>query len=222
MLTRENRAIMVLLIGAIAEKILGGIRSDRPKNDRGKTMTNIDISLNQTTANRQLSQQNLRSGQKVYLYNDPKYTGTLMRPVERTYPPKWTVELDRGGYEAANLENIYPLESPHSESQEKEILKADRSENISSPSPTLGKEAEKVSQLEQQIEILQNTIRQLEEENKIIRQQYRELERENQRLKEELTEAKKIIRRAKDISPLMRISRKRVMRLAHNAVVTSA
>ncbi len=39
----------------------------------------------------------LTRGDRVYLYKDPEYTGTLMRPVERTYPPKWTVELDRGG-----------------------------------------------------------------------------------------------------------------------------
>ena len=43
------------------------------------------------------------------------------------------------------------------------------------------------------------------------------VKQENQRLKEELFEAKNIIRNAKDISPIMRISLRRVLRLAHNA-----
>ena len=45
----------------------------------------------------------LSSGDRVFLYGDRNYTGTLIRPVERTYPKKWTVQLDRGGYEAVNV-----------------------------------------------------------------------------------------------------------------------
>ncbi|MEL6494031.1 MAG: hypothetical protein AAFQ41_02770 [Cyanobacteria bacterium J06623_7] len=41
-------------------------------------------------------------------------------------------------------------------------------------------------------------------------------------VRKDLDIAKQVIRRAKDISPLMRISLKRVLRLAHDAVVTSA
>ncbi len=44
-------------------------------------------------------QSSLKSGDQVYLYGDNTYTGTLIHPVERTYPPRWTVQLDRGGYE---------------------------------------------------------------------------------------------------------------------------
>lgn len=72
-------------------------------------MTNSLSSLNQTSLSRQPSHRspiNLQAGQKVYLHGDPEYTGTLIRPIERTYPPKWTVELDAGGYEAVNLERI--------------------------------------------------------------------------------------------------------------------
>ena len=45
-------------------------------------------------------------GGTVYLYGDRTYTGKLIHPVERTYPPKWTVQLDRGGYEAVNVKDI--------------------------------------------------------------------------------------------------------------------
>ncbi|MGL5794351.1 MAG: hypothetical protein ACRC06_08055, partial [Waterburya sp.] len=72
-------------------------------------MTNYLSSLNQTSSSRQLSQKNqtnLQEGQKVYLYGDIKYTGTLIRPLERTYPPRWTVQVDKGGYEAVNIEQI--------------------------------------------------------------------------------------------------------------------
>ena len=37
----------------------------------------------------------LTQGDVVYLYGDTDYTGTLIRPIDRTYPPKWTVELER-------------------------------------------------------------------------------------------------------------------------------
>lgn len=130
--------------------------------------------------------QNLRSGQKVYLYSDPKYTGTLIHPVEKTYPQKWTVELDQGGYEAVNIDLIATqistednLEIPFSDSPE-----SDHS---------------------------------LETEIIALKQQIKQLQQENQRLTEELNEAKNTIRRAKDISPLMRPSFKRVLRLAHDA-----
>ena len=177
-------------------------------------LLNITSNSGKEPENKQTS---LKSGQKVYLYNDPEYRGTLMRPVEKTYPPKWTVALERGGKDAANVEQIKPIESPHSNSPETEIPFSDEvypqeSANIPTPSQT-----EATQKLEQQIRKLQNTIRHLEAENQIIRQQERELEQENQRLKDELTEAKNTIRRAKDISPMMRISLKRVLRLAHNA-----
>ena len=139
-------------------------------------MTNIDISLNQSTTNRQPSQQNLKPGQKVYLYKDPEYTGILMRPVERTYPPlahsfarsafpcglkiprvptadggagslaKWTVALDGNGYEAVNVVDIHPLESSHSESKEAEIPFNDELENNPIPSQKVEREGEKIFQ----------------------------------------------------------------------------
>ncbi|MGL6341029.1 MAG: hypothetical protein ACRC80_18060 [Waterburya sp.] len=77
-------------------------------------MTNYLSSLNQTSSSRQLSQKNqtnLQEGQKVYLYGDIQYTGTLIRPLERTYPPRWTVQIDKGGYEAVNIEQISLAES---------------------------------------------------------------------------------------------------------------
>jgi hypothetical protein len=131
----------------------------------------------------------LQPGQKVYLYDDVRYTGTLIRPMERTYPARWTVELDRGGFDSATLENItllnnYPIKSdtaiPFSDSPDK-------------------------------------TLSQLEREIIALKQENARLKQENQQLEEELTQAKQIIRSAKDISPVMRISLQRVMRLAHQA-----
>ena len=52
----------------------------------------------------------LNSGDKVYLYGDTTYTGRLIRPIERTYPAKWTVQVDRGGYEAVNVRDIRSFE----------------------------------------------------------------------------------------------------------------
>ncbi len=156
-------------------------------------MTNYSSSVNQKNDNRQpQSQTTLQPEQKVYLYGDIQYTGTLIRPLERTYPPKWTVELDGGGYEAVNMTHISLIESQPSSRIEPnlEIPFSD------SPEAT-------TSQLEKEIIALKK-------ENALLKQ-------ENQQLTEELTEAKQIIRRAKDISPVMRLSLQRVMRLAHQA-----
>lgn len=56
-------------------------------------------------------QSSLFPGDKVYLYGDTTYRGRLIHPVEHTYSPKWTVELDRGGYEAVNIKYITVVES---------------------------------------------------------------------------------------------------------------
>ena len=142
----------------------------------------------------------LKPGQKVYLYGDRRYEGILIRPLERTYPPKWTVQLKLGGYAAANVTEIFPLES-----DEREIPFSETPETA------------KIAQLEQKIKILENTIKQLEAENRLIEYRYNEVERENQLLQEELKEAKQVIRRAKNISPILRLSHSRVLRLAHQA-----
>ena len=159
----------------------------------------------------------LKSGDKVYLYGDRHYTGRLIHPVERTYPPRWTVELDRGGYEAVNINNISPIESRSEEGLTEE------KGNLLPPNPDtpfsdeIAEPETNISQLEQEIAALRRENAALKQENQIITQQYRELERENEWLKKDLDQAKQIIRRAKDISPLMRISLKRVLRLAHDA-----
>ena len=132
--------------------------------------------------------------QKVYLYGDTSFSGILIRPVERTYPPRWIVELDRGGYDSAVVAEITPIEPLEIESE---------SEIPFSDSPSSSN-----SQLEKEIIALREKVQKLKGENEI--------------LKKDLAQAKEVIRRAKDISPLMRISLKRVLRLAHDAVVTSA
>ena len=146
----------------------------------------------------------LQEGDRVYLYGDPKFTGTLIRPVEKTYPQKWSVKLDRGGYEAANVDCISSIASQSSK-QVKDNLDIPFGDE---PEPT-------ISQLEREIIALKRENAQLKQENI-------ELKQENEFLQKDLDRAKQIIRRAKDISPLMRISLKRVLRLAHDAVVTSA
>ena len=155
------------------------------------------ISLNQTTSDRQLlsqSQTTFRSRQEVYLYGDRSYTGTLIRPVERTYPLKWTVELDRGGYEAVNVRHISLVESQPSNSLDSDI------DVLSDNVP-------------------ESTSAQLQKEIIALKRENAELKQENQLIKKDLDLAKQIIRRAKDISPLMRISLKRVLRLAHDASI---
>ncbi len=164
-------------------------------------MIDSPTNINQTHISRQPSQQNLKPGQRVYLYGDTRYMGTLIHALEKTYPVRWTVELDRGGYDSATIEHITIIEPA-------EVLDSE---------PLVEVEDNIISQLEKEILILRKTIKHKEEENQIIRQQNRELEQENHRLTEELTEAKNIIRRARDISPVMRLSLKRVKRLAHHA-----
>ena len=134
----------------------------------------------------------LKAGQKIYLYGDRTYTGKLIRPIERTYPAKWTVQLNRGGYEAVNLDCIFLIESNSGAEIESEsqILKSDESDSA--------------------IEELKKEIIALKTENARLKQ-------ENEILKKDLDIAKQVIRRAKDITPLARISLKRVLRLAHDA-----
>ena len=105
--------LKVLAIALIPPRIYGAIADS--KTNHGKTMTNINTSVDRIIPNRQVSkaildpQVHLRTGVKVYLYNDPKYTGTLIHPVERTYPPRWTVELDNGSYEAVTVSDFSPV-----------------------------------------------------------------------------------------------------------------
>jgi hypothetical protein len=152
--------------------------------------------LSNITSNSPKKTSPYQEGDLVYLYGDPEYTGRLIRPIERTYPPKWTVKLDRGGYEAVNTTQIFVIESalPNQVEQNYPIPFSDEPE-IST------------KQLESQ---LQKEIIALRRENAKLRQ-------ENEMISKDLDQAKQIIRRAKDITPLMRISLQRVLRLAHQA-----
>ena len=134
----------------------------------------------------------LNSGDKVYLYGDTSYTGTLIRPVERTYPPKWTVQVDHRGYQAVNVQYISLIESQGSNVPDSDL----NSPFGDAPEPSY-------EQLQREIIALKGENARLKEENKVV--------------KKDLDSAKQIIRRAKDISPLIRISLKRVLRLAHDA-----
>ncbi|MEM7761694.1 MAG: hypothetical protein AAF298_26775 [Cyanobacteria bacterium P01_A01_bin.40] len=158
-------------------------------------MTDSHTSLNQTTLSRQQSstQTIFKPDQKVYIYGDTNYTGQLIRPLERTYPQKWTVQLDAGGHEAVNLSDLSLIDSPPTT-------------NHSSPNAEIPLSEESQAntlQLQQEIIALKRSVQQLEQENEI--------------LKKDLGIAKQVIRRAKDITPIVRLSLKRVLRLAHDA-----
>jgi hypothetical protein len=156
-------------------------------------LSNITSNSPKETSPRQAPYQ---EGDLVYLYGDTEYTGRLIRPIERTYPPKWTVLLDRGGYEAVNSTQISLIESEiYNQVQQNHSIPFSDEPEIST------------KQLESQ---LQKEIIALKRENAKLRQ-------ENEIISKDLEQAKQIIRRAKDITPLMRISLQRVLRLAHQA-----
>lgn len=148
-------------------------------------MINIESSVAQIQSKRQVS---FRSGDRVCLNGDLKYTGTLIRPLEKTNPARWTVEFDDGYYEAVIVDQFSLITPVHEENSEDESIK----------SKTLDKEKyeTEIEQLKQELIVLK---------------------RKNEELKEELKKAQQIIRQAKDISPVVRPSLKRVLRLAHKA-----
>ena len=188
----------------------------------GKNMTNLHINIGQKEStwqekqtdsgyNKQPSQYILKANQKVYLYGDTSFSGTLIRPLERTYPPRWTVQLDRGSYESATVAQITPINPQYIETD----LTIPFDEDNSTDTPTVEEQlpqekARRIAQLEKELEIVKSQSQQIEAKNQ-------QLEQENETLKKNLAQAKQIIRRAKDISPLMRISLKRVLRLAKDA-----
>ena len=165
-------------------------------------MTNIKPSLNHLSTLRQAAQYILKPNQKVYLYQDTSILGTLIRPLERTYPPRWTVQLDDGGYESATVAEITPIDPQYIET-DSSLPFSDDNKNI--------------PHQEEAPENKDDQIARLEKEIKILKTQYQQLQNENQVLKKDLEISRNIIRRAKDITPLIRISLKRVLRLAHDA-----
>ena len=154
--------------------------------------THREKTIGRSPINSKDKQTSLSSGDKVYLYGDLTYTGKLIHPIERTYPPRWTVQLDRGGYEAVNLNHISLIESKERDWIEPEAIIPFSDE------PDLATDK------------LTREIIALKRENARLKQ-------ENDLIKKDLDIAKQVIRRAKDISPLMRISLKRVLRLAQDA-----
>ena len=184
----------------------------------------MSLNITSNSKERSRNQKNLLfSGDKVYLYGDRNYKGILIHAIESTYPQKWTVRLDRGGYEAVNIKQIVVTESrnqgdylPQKSDRVPEERKILFSDEPSKPKPILTIE-ETPSHLGQKIKILENTVRELEAQQKFVNQRQRELERENALLKKDLDIAKQVIRRAKNVSPVMRLSLKRVLRLAHHA-----
>ena len=150
--------------------------------------------LSNITSNHK-TESKLTPGDRVYLYGDTNYTGSLIRPIERTYPSKWSVQLDTGSYEAVNVRDISLLES---QSSNPDLLEDENKELPFDDAP-------------------EPNYAQLQRELAALKRQNALLQQENEAVKKDLDHAKQIIRRAKDISPLMRISLKRVLRLAHDA-----
>ena len=129
----------------------------------------------------------LKTEQDGDLYGD-RFLQGLIHPID-SYCAEWTVELDRGGYEAVDVRHIFVDEFQPSNLLDVEVLDDASESNL--------------AQLQQEIIALRRENAQLRQENELI--------------KKDLDQAKQIIRRARDISPIMRVSLKRVLRLAHDA-----
>ena len=130
-------------------------------------MTNIQPSLNQKPTNRQAAQYILKPNQKVYLYGDTSFSGTLIRPIERTYPPRWTVELDRGGHDSATVDSITPLNPQYIEPDS--AIPFDEDNSIDTPS-------------QEQLQEKDRQIAQLGKKLEIVKSQYQQIETKNQQL----------------------------------------
>ena len=181
-----------------------------PINIKQDKSTCQELKRNLISDKRLQSKTALKTGQEVFLYGDRTYRGKLIYPVERTYPPKWTVQLDRGSFEAVNVKEIGVFESIREEKSTESQSDLDRLDLYTPFSDAIDKSETSTSELEKEIAALKR-------ENALLQQQQKELERENQLLKKDLDQAKQIIRRAKDISPIVRLSFKRILRLAHDA-----
>ena len=186
----------------------------------------VDVTSKQNNFQQQTKQYILKPNQKVYLYGDTSFSGTLIRPIERTYPPRWTVELDRGGYDSAIVAEITPINPQYIELDSAipfDCERGSRLESISNRSVDDSDETNTFHHENRQIHSeTERRIAQLEKEIERLKTQNQQVKNDNEILSKDLDIAKNIIRRAKDITPLIRISLKRVLRLAKDAVVTSA
>ncbi|MEC4896277.1 MAG: hypothetical protein SAL07_25260 [Oscillatoria sp. PMC 1051.18] len=153
----------------------------------GKTMNNLKSSVAQTTPNKQQSHKtvtNLFCGQRVYLYDNPSDTGTLIHPVEGTTPPRWTVKLDNGNYEAVNIDHITPITTTPETTDNQPQLQID------------------ISELQQQIIALKQENQRLEQENQQLKEELQKTKQTLRRAKD-LTpiirpSLKRVLRLAKD------------------------
>lgn len=179
--------------------------------------THQENTIGRSPINAKKQQTLLSSADRVYLYGDRTYTGTLIHPVEQTSLPRWTVQLDCGGYEAVNIQHIAVIKSSNNQHLIKNTSCYDKPDLERPFRDSNEKSVKSTAELEQEIASLKQEKALLEAENQLIDRRYRQLERENNLLKKDLEQAKQIIRRAKDISPIMRLSLKRVLRLAHDA-----
>ena len=145
----------------------------------------IDVISRQTENHQQIEQSPyiLKPNQKVYLYGDTSFVGTLIRPLERTYPPTlarsfadetsagslgWTVQLDRGGYDSATVSEITPI-NPQDIKTETAIPFDDSSETVSPHHEQVQLEEDnEVLDKEQEILILKTQLKQLQQENEIL------------------------------------------------------
>ena len=181
-----------------------------PINIKQDKSTCQELKRNLISDKRLQSKTALKTGQEVFLYGDRARRGKLIHPIERTYPHRWTVQLDKGDFEAVNVKEIEVLKSRSEEKSIESESDLDRLDLYTPFSDAIDKSETSTSELEKEIAALKR-------ENALLQQQQKELQRENQLLKKDLDQAKQIIRRAKDISPIVRLSFKRILRLAHDA-----
>ena len=107
----------------------------------------------------------LKPNQKVYLYGDTSFSGTLIRPIERTYPPRWTVELDRGGYDSATVADITPLNPQYIEPDSAIPFEEDNSIDTPSQEQLQQEKDRQIAQLGKKLEIVKSQYQQIETKN---------------------------------------------------------
>ncbi len=160
----------------------------------------------------------LQTGERVYLYNDPEYTGTLLGSIEKTHPPRWTVRLDDGRYQAVIDRYITPIIDedtiPFSDSPEYIQEAKVKSNAFSHPKAA---ESKPTDSNPPSTNPLETENQRLKDENLKLRQELDKLRRQNEILSEELEQIQDVLRQAKDTSPVLRPSIQRIMRMAASA-----
>ncbi|MGL5872339.1 MAG: hypothetical protein ACRC2R_08215 [Xenococcaceae cyanobacterium] len=104
-------------------------------------------------------------GDRVYLYGDFTDIGILVRPIEQTYPLRWTIQSDKGSYEAVSVSNFSLVTSseeiPKSDERSKTIIEQLQKEIIALK--------EENQRLKEELLQAKQTIRRAKDSSSVIR-----------------------------------------------------